>query len=179
MVVVLLTMVAMVVVVAGQLAVGTCEVVTLSHEEVESRRAVSTQTARCACRRGQVAGTTLGQPACVDAHVVRVRAWCEMRPCVAGEQCRPLRGRAGWTCSRPGGRLKTTTPPSTSFPWRPERRSREDEGSSGDDDDDDDDDDDEDPEEDGGGWWWRMLVRCHRQRHGRATQNPPRLLPRR
>ncbi|XP_032836028.1 chemokine-like protein TAFA-5 [Petromyzon marinus] len=93
----------------GQLAVGTCEVVTLSHDEVESRRAVSTQTARCACRRGQVAGTTLGQPACVDAHVVRVRAWCDMRPCVAGEQCRPLRGRAGWTCSRPGGRLKTTT----------------------------------------------------------------------
>ncbi|CAL8324980.1 unnamed protein product [Merluccius merluccius] len=52
----------------GQLAVGTCEVVLLNRDSSVPRRTVARQTARCACRRGQIAGTTRARPACVDAH---------------------------------------------------------------------------------------------------------------
>ncbi|XP_039666006.1 uncharacterized protein LOC120564807 isoform X1 [Perca fluviatilis] len=50
----------------GQLAAGTCEVVTLDRDSSQPRRTIARQTARCACRKGQIAGTTRARPACVD-----------------------------------------------------------------------------------------------------------------
>ncbi|XP_075926818.1 chemokine-like protein TAFA-5 isoform X1 [Petromyzon marinus] len=93
----------------GQLAVGTCEVVALDRDGSDVARTVARQTARCACRRGRIAGTTRARPACVEARVIRGRQWCEMRPCALGEQCAVLANQAGWTCTQPGGRTKTTT----------------------------------------------------------------------
>ncbi|KAA8590397.1 hypothetical protein FQN60_014331 [Etheostoma spectabile] len=52
----------------GQLAAGTCEVVTLDRDSSQPRRTIARQTARCACRKGQIAGTTRARPACVDVH---------------------------------------------------------------------------------------------------------------
>lgn len=51
---------------AGQLAAGTCEIVTLDRDSSQPRRTIARQTARCACRKGQIAGTTRASPACVD-----------------------------------------------------------------------------------------------------------------
>uniref|UniRef100_A0A3P8UZR0 Protein FAM19A5-like n=1 Tax=Cynoglossus semilaevis TaxID=244447 RepID=A0A3P8UZR0_CYNSE len=51
----------------GQLVVGTCEIVMLNRDSSVPRRTIARQTARCACRRGQIAGTTRARPACVDA----------------------------------------------------------------------------------------------------------------
>ncbi|CAG6021116.1 unnamed protein product [Menidia menidia] len=50
----------------SQLAVGTCEIVMLNRDSSVPRRTIARQTARCACRRGQIAGTTRARPACVD-----------------------------------------------------------------------------------------------------------------
>ncbi|KAG8536114.1 hypothetical protein GDO81_027094, partial [Engystomops pustulosus] len=50
----------------GQLAAGTCEVVTYDRDNSQPRRTIARQTARCACRKGQIAGTTRASPACVD-----------------------------------------------------------------------------------------------------------------
>ncbi|KAK3557839.1 hypothetical protein QTP86_003179 [Hemibagrus guttatus] len=49
-----------------QLAAGTCEIVTLDRDSSQPRRTIARQTARCACRKGQIAGTTRASPACVD-----------------------------------------------------------------------------------------------------------------
>ncbi|XP_029910715.1 chemokine-like protein TAFA-5 isoform X1 [Myripristis murdjan] len=94
----------------GQLAVGTCEIVMLNRDSSVPRRTIARQTARCACRRGQIAGTTRARPACVDARIVRSRQWCEMAPCMEGEVCGLLFNRSGWTCTRGSGRIKTVTP---------------------------------------------------------------------
>uniref|UniRef100_A0A9J8AKV2 TAFA chemokine like family member 5 n=1 Tax=Cyprinus carpio carpio TaxID=630221 RepID=A0A9J8AKV2_CYPCA len=51
----------------GQLAAGTCEIVTLDRDSSQPRRTIARQTARCACKKGQIAGTTRARPACVDA----------------------------------------------------------------------------------------------------------------
>ncbi|XP_067293275.1 chemokine-like protein TAFA-5 isoform X1 [Pseudorasbora parva] len=93
----------------GQLVAGTCEIVTLDRDSSQPRRTIARQTARCACRKGQIAGTTRASPACVDAHIVRSRQWCEMMPCLDDEGCDLLVNRTGWTCAQPGGRVKTTT----------------------------------------------------------------------
>ncbi|XP_035379482.1 chemokine-like protein TAFA-5 [Electrophorus electricus] len=93
----------------GQLVAGTCEIVTLDRDSSQPRRTVARQTARCACRKGQIAGTTRATPACVDAHIVRSRQWCEMMPCLDDEGCGLLINRSGWRCAQPGGRVKTTT----------------------------------------------------------------------
>ncbi|XP_070401350.1 chemokine-like protein TAFA-5 isoform X2 [Nothobranchius furzeri] len=94
----------------GQLTVGTCEIVMLNRDSSVPRRTIARQTARCACRRGQIAGTTRARPACVDARIVRSRQWCEMAPCLEGEICSLLFNRSGWTCTRGSGRIKTVTP---------------------------------------------------------------------
>uniref|UniRef100_A0A673JK75 TAFA chemokine like family member 5b n=1 Tax=Sinocyclocheilus rhinocerous TaxID=307959 RepID=A0A673JK75_9TELE len=94
---------------SGQLAAGTCEIVTLDRDSSQPRRTIARQTARCACRKGQIAGTTRASPACVDVHIVRSRQWCEMMPCLDDEGCDLLVNRTGWTCAQPGGRVKTTT----------------------------------------------------------------------
>ncbi|XP_030198081.1 chemokine-like protein TAFA-5a [Gadus morhua] len=93
----------------GQLAAGTCEIVTLDRDSSQPRRTIARQTARCACKKGQIAGTTRASPACVDAAIVRKRQWCEMFPCLEDEGCDLLVNRSGWTCTQPGGRVKTTT----------------------------------------------------------------------
>ncbi|XP_062858657.1 chemokine-like protein TAFA-5 [Trichomycterus rosablanca] len=93
----------------GQLAAGTCEIITLDRDRSQPRRTIARQTARCACRKGQIAGTTRASPACVDAHIVRSRQWCEMMPCLDDEGCDLLVNRSGWTCAQPGGRVKMTT----------------------------------------------------------------------
>ncbi|KAK3565428.1 hypothetical protein QTP86_009707, partial [Hemibagrus guttatus] len=49
-----------------QLVVGTCEIVMLNRDSSQPKRTIARQTARCACRRGQIAGTTRARPACVD-----------------------------------------------------------------------------------------------------------------
>nr|CAI9693685.1 unnamed protein product [Rangifer tarandus platyrhynchus] len=97
----------------GQLAAGTCEIVTLDRDSSQPRRTIARQTARCACRKGQIAGTTRARPACVDARIVRTKQWCDMLPCLDGEGCDLLINRSGWTCTQPGGRVKTTTPRSS------------------------------------------------------------------
>uniref|UniRef100_UPI00358E5D99 chemokine-like protein TAFA-5 isoform X2 n=1 Tax=Myxine glutinosa TaxID=7769 RepID=UPI00358E5D99 len=93
----------------AQLVVGSCEIVTLDRDSSHPQRTVAKQTARCACRRGQIAGTTHARPACVDAGVIHDRQWCDMFPCLDGESCNLLFNQSGWTCSLPGGRIKTTT----------------------------------------------------------------------
>uniref|UniRef100_A0A8C3NMU9 Uncharacterized protein n=1 Tax=Geospiza parvula TaxID=87175 RepID=A0A8C3NMU9_GEOPR len=52
----------------GQLAAGTCEIVTLDRDSSQPRRTIARQTARCACKKGQIAGTTRARPACVDGY---------------------------------------------------------------------------------------------------------------
>ncbi|KAG7261754.1 hypothetical protein CRUP_034727 [Coryphaenoides rupestris] len=44
-----------------------------------------------------------------QAAIVRKRQWCEMFPCLEDEGCDLLVNRSGWTCTQPGGRVKTTT----------------------------------------------------------------------
>ncbi|XP_021421372.1 chemokine-like protein TAFA-5 [Oncorhynchus mykiss] len=94
----------------GQLAVGTCEIVMLNRDSSVPRCTIARQTARCACRRGQIAGTTKARPACVDVRIVRSRQWCEMAPCLEGEMCGLLFNRSGWTCTKGSGHIKTVTP---------------------------------------------------------------------
>uniref|UniRef100_A0A8C9QLU8 TAFA chemokine like family member 5 n=1 Tax=Spermophilus dauricus TaxID=99837 RepID=A0A8C9QLU8_SPEDA len=94
---------------ASQLAAGTCEIVTLDLASSQPRRTIARQTARCACRKGQIAGTTRARPACVDARIIKTKQWCKMLPCLEGEGCDLLINRSGWTCTQPGGRIKTTT----------------------------------------------------------------------
>uniref|UniRef100_A0A4W5JT86 TAFA chemokine like family member 5a n=1 Tax=Hucho hucho TaxID=62062 RepID=A0A4W5JT86_9TELE len=93
----------------GQLAAGTCEIVMLDRDSSQPRRTIARQTARCACKKGQIAGTTRAMPACVDASIVRMKQWCEMVPCLEDEGCDLLINKSGWTCTQPGGRVKTTT----------------------------------------------------------------------
>ncbi|KAI4887827.1 hypothetical protein NFI96_006700 [Prochilodus magdalenae] len=93
----------------SQLAAGTCEIVTLDRDSSQPRRTIARQTARCACKKGQIAGTTRARPACVDARIVRTKQWCDMVPCLEDEGCDLLVNRSGWTCTQPGGRVKTTT----------------------------------------------------------------------
>ncbi|KAI5617804.1 protein FAM19A5 isoform X4 [Silurus asotus] len=93
----------------GQLAAGTCEIVTLDRDSSQPRRTIARQTARCACKKGQIAGTTRASPACVDARIVKTKQWCDMLPCLDDEGCDLLVNRSGWTCTQPGGRVKTTT----------------------------------------------------------------------
>ncbi|KAI4545764.1 hypothetical protein MG293_002319 [Ovis ammon polii] len=78
----------------GQLAAGTCEIVTLDRDSSQPRRTIARQTARCACRKGQIAGTTRARPACVDARIIRTKQWCDMLPCLEGEGCDLLINRS-------------------------------------------------------------------------------------
>uniref|UniRef100_A0A3Q2VZE5 TAFA chemokine like family member 5 n=1 Tax=Haplochromis burtoni TaxID=8153 RepID=A0A3Q2VZE5_HAPBU len=93
----------------SQLVAGTCEIVTLDRDSSQPRRTIARQTARCACKKGQIAGTTRARPACVDVRIITSRQWCEMTPCLEDEGCNLLVNQSGWTCTQPGGRVKTTT----------------------------------------------------------------------
>ncbi|XP_064417571.1 chemokine-like protein TAFA-5a isoform X2 [Latimeria chalumnae] len=44
-----------------------------------------------------------------EARIIKTKQWCEMLPCLEGEGCNLLINKSGWTCTQPGGRIKTTT----------------------------------------------------------------------
>lgn len=44
-----------------------------------------------------------------SVRIITSRQWCEMTPCLEDEGCNLLVNQSGWTCTQPGGRVKTTT----------------------------------------------------------------------